>query len=353
MRLDVKKERIAVLLLIAIPLTFLISFVFISARDLVCVHRTSAETRYAAGSLNTDALARIARPQFRYPGTDQGPSEIFKKEHVEEPFTFIVYGDTREPSGPEKAAIVDKIISEKPDFCVHLGDMVSRGEEKQWAIFDQNGGRIINSGILFFPALGNHEYYSDKKNDPADPEKLLKGYFQRFKIVKNKHWYSFKYGNSLFLILDSNIDYYPGSYQHQWLMDKLKSESPDFLFIGLHHPIHTKAKNKMGRTREKLLAGIFESYSKKGLAKTDIVFAADMHNYERYKHNGINYVVTGGGGAPQHNVTRDLKDFYQGTGKTFHYCRITVYKNKLDFVMIKLDTDTGKWVDADSFSIVH
>lgn len=290
---------------------------------------------------------------FFYPAPRQRASELFQKRDVKYPFAFIVYGDSREAACYEKDAIIAQIIKERPSFVLHAGDMVLYGEEHQWKIFDAFDGKIIDRGISFYPALGNHEYKTRKGRYASNPEEQLQLYFERFKYIKNKRWYSFKYGNSLFLILDTNTDYSPGSYQYKWLMKKLKSESPTFLFITFHHPPYTKsAPSKKSRSKsEKFLAGIFEGYKDKGLIKTDIVFSGHAHNYERYKYNGINYVVTGGGGAPQHSVNRAPDDFYTKTGKTYHYCRITVSKTKADFEMISLDKDTGKWIIGDTFTI--
>ena len=290
---------------------------------------------------------------FFYPAPRQKTSELFQKTDVEYPFTFVVYGDSREPAGYEKDVIIERIIKERPSFVVHTGDMVLYGEEHQWKIFDIFEGKIIDRGISFYPVLGNHEYHTREKSHPPDPDKRLKHYFNRFKYIREKRWYSFEYGNSLFIILDTNTDYSSESYQYKWLMKKLKGESPIFLFIIFHHPPYTKADMyKVNRSKsERFLAGIFESYKEKNLAKVDIVFSGHVHNYERYRYNGINYIVTGGGGAPQHSINRNPDDFYTGEGTSYHYCKITVSRTKATFEMIKLDEDTGKWVIADVFTI--
>jgi predicted phosphodiesterase len=312
------------------------------------VHRKICEVSYAA-----ESVKRTPSGPFFYPAPEQEASDIFQNLSVKYPFTFIVYGDSREPAGNEKDVLIAQIIKEKPAFVIHIGDMVLNGEEHQWKIFDFLEGKIINSGIPFYPALGNHEYYARDGHYSPNPEEQLRHYFNRFKYIENKRWYSFKYGNNLFLILDTNTDYSPESYQYKWLMSKLKEESPTFLFIAFHHPPYTRDVNKSNRGSEKLLAGIFESYSDKKIIKADIVFSGDVHNYERYQYNGINYVVSGGGGAPQHTVNREPDDFYNKVDKVFHYCKITVSNSKAIFEMIRLDIDTGKWVIADTFTIIN
>lgn len=287
---------------------------------------------------------------FFYPAAEQGKSEIFSEQAVEYPFTFIVYGDSREPATYEKDSLISQIIRENPSFVLHTGDIVRYGEEHHWRIFDLFDGRIIDSGIPIYPVLGNHEYDTRQEPYPADPQKQLQYYFDRFKFLQNKRWYCFTYGNGRFLLLDTNTDYSPGSYQYDWLMNELSKENPGFLFVAFHHPPYTKGKQ--ARESEKELAGLFESCDDKGLIKPDIVFSGHVHNYERYEHEGISYVVSGGGGAEPHSVNRDPNDFFTEEGDVFHYCKITVSKTGLTFEMIQFIEDTGGWETRDTFTIL-
>jgi len=303
----------------------------------------------AANDLITRATEEV-QSAFSYPAPKQPTSEIFQKRDVEYPFTFIAYGDSREPAGWEKEALIRQIIKEKPSFVLHLGDMVYFGEEHQWKIFDLFEGRIIEEGIPFYPVLGNHEYHTRKEIWPSNPNPQLQHYFDRFEFLENRRWYSFKYNNSLFLILDTTTDHSPQSHQYEWLMNKLKAESPDFLVVALHYPLYTRDARGV-RESEKLLAETFESYHDNGLAKADIVFSSHVHSYERYEHNGIQYVVSGGGGAPPVSIIRDPTDFFTKPGDAYHFCRVRVWETELTFEMVGLDEDTGKWVVADTFTI--
>lgn len=305
----------------------------------------------AAMALFAACFAReaVKSDRFRRLVLKREPSEIFYKKNIAYPFTFIAYGDSREPAGDEREKIITRIIEEKPSFVVHLGDMVREGTVEQWAIFDDFDGRIMDSAIPFYPVLGNHELY-DKRPGPAlSSEEKLSHFFKRFPFLEGRHWYSFRYGNSRFLMLDTNIDYSPGSPQYDWLLKELKKQAPGFLFAAFHHPPYTKCSGKEARAAEKVLSGVFESYEEEGLIKADIVFAAHVHNYERYRYNGINYVVSAGGGAPQYAVDRDDADFYASPGDTFHFCRVTVSESEVAFEMVRLDEDTGGWTVADSF----
>lgn len=277
---------------------------------------------------------------------------LFEEENVKYPFKFIVYGDSREDSGVQRTMIVKKIIEERPDFVIHLGDMVTFHDEHQWEIFDAFDGQIMNNGILFFPILGNHEYRVSRIEifpKKGKPEVLLRGYFKRFPFLDGRRWYSFVYGNSKFIMLDTMTDHSSGSPQYEFLKEEIENGNGKFLFVCMHHPPYTKTKYGKARKKEKILANLIEELNQKGL-RTHIVFTAHKHNYERYFINGINYIVSAGGGAPPYMVSRSEDDFYKEEGPTYHYCRITIFENKGTFEMVKLSRDLSKWEVKDSFN---
>ncbi len=318
----------------------------------VAVHKYGLHKKIPLISHALNLFEERKEAPFFYPASKQGTSELFKVKDIKYPFEFICYGDSIVTSGEEVEDVIERVISEEPSFVLHLGDLVQFGDEHNWKIFDIFTGKIIDKGIPFYPVLGNHEYHTRKELYPPDPEKQLKHYYKRFKILDNNRWYSFVYGNSQFLILDSNTDYDHGSEQYKWLINKLQEKSQtSFSFIAIHHPLYSKGNYKIREAEEKL-ATLLESYNDVGLIKPDIVFSAHNHNYERYKHNDINYVVSGGGGAPQMPVNRNSEDFYNRKGNTYHYCKIKVSENKVLFEMIRLDEDTEKWIISDTFKII-
>ena len=91
-----------------------------------------------------------------------------------------MYGDSREPSTIDKELLLEKIKQEQPDFIIHLGDLVLRGDAHHWKIFDLFHKEIRNSNIPFFPVLGNHEYHLTDNDWPLNPDPQLKLYFDRF-----------------------------------------------------------------------------------------------------------------------------------------------------------------------------
>lgn len=75
----------------------------------------------------------------------------------------------------------------------------------------------------------------------------------------------------------------------------------------------------------------FEKYG------VDIVFNGHDHTYERSFHNGVWYVVTGGGGAPRYAVNVKPNPFQIYAESTLHFCKLRIDGERLAFEMIRAD----------------
>jgi len=65
-----------------------------------------------------------------------------------------------------------------------------------------------------------------------------------------------------------------------------------------------------------ILVPLFEKYG------VGAVFSGHDHNYQRVLYNGIEYVVTGGGGSPLYDPTR-TSPYLQKFSKDYHFCLIS------------------------------
>lgn len=200
---------------------------------------------------------------------------------------FIVYGDTRYYDKQHKM-IVDKIIEEKPEFVLNVGDLVENGNElRYW----NNFFNIIKGlNAFYYPVLGNHERNS-------------KNYYEAFDLPEGggdygKRWYSFSYGNNHFIILDTtNISTDSDLFYEQtnWMINEFENNKEKNFFVFYHYPFWNNSSVSWRRQFDKLENAwrpIFEKYNVK------LVFNGHIHAYERFEKNGITYITTGGGGAP-------------------------------------------------------
>ncbi|MGA2961673.1 MAG: metallophosphoesterase [Candidatus Korobacteraceae bacterium] len=327
--------------LFTLPLLFIVLF------SLICVNSSWGQP--PAGSPERAVVADVGAP-------------VALEVAVNGPFQFVAYGDARftnpanvAPSNPEvRRALVDQIASIKPSFILFSGDLVLQGDNPaDWTVWDAETKAWAEAKIPVFPTIGNHELYKD-------PAAGLRNYFQRFPDLKDSRYYSMRAGSTLTLVLDSSQDETTGA-QGQWLtsqLDHLPNEVA-FVFFLLHHPPYTNSSDSFfggghsGRPREKALAKMLEERQLK-TRQHFIVFSGHVHNYERYEHHGVTYIVTGGGGATPYSVPRKPGDGYQQRGATYHYCVVRVNGTKLELDMMKLEMQNMQphFVRADSVVVI-
>jgi len=253
-----------------------------------------------------------------------------------ERISFAIYGDTR--SNPDRhRQVIDAIAREKNiRFVVHTGDLVGDGRKIDlWPVgFFAPTARLISS-VPFFPVWGNHDF------DTFFP--------QMFDLPKNRMWYSFNVADIHIIVLDSSKNFGIGSEQYNWLISDLKkNKAAKWKFVILHAPVYTSGphgaedangeiKEVSVRTAHKLLPELVKEYG------ITAVFSGHDHFYERSTRDGVNYIVTGGGGAENYSAVNVKlnpyrKVFYSG----LHYCIITIDGNHAHIVA---KTPEGKVLD--------
>jgi acid phosphatase type 7 len=291
-----------------------------------------------------------------------------------QPYRFVAFGDTAQDT-PSESAVVYRTSLVKPDFVFIAGDIVytsgriSEYRHHFFPMFNSDeasvatGAPLIRS-IPMIAAPGNHDtgrpdfqrypdamayflYWDqplngplaslDTKNIPSvnkediGREQFLAGAAERFPRMAN---FSFDYGNSHWLVLDSNnyVDWTDAELR-AWVKKDLESaKNATWRFVGFHHPGFNSAKVHFDDQWMRVLSDVFEE------GKVDVVFAGHVHNYQRSfpltftpkaadgklvakngdvagefkfdkefrdgataKPKGIIYIVTGGGGASLYN----------------------------------------------------
>ncbi len=279
------------------------------------------------------------------------------------PFHFVAYGDTRftDPSNTEAANpeirrdLIQAIADAKPAFISIGGDIANKGDNAEdWKVFDQETAIWRQRKIPVYPALGNHELYSD-------PKLGLANYFERFPALKQSRYYSVHCANLLMLVLDSSLDEVSGP-QGDWLKSQLDhlGGDIDFVAIVLHHPPYTSSMNSAlggghsARPTEQALANMLEQRQQNTRARF-VVFAGHVHNYERHEHGGVTYFVTGGGGAHPYLIQHPAQDPFRDGRVNYHYLMVEVDKGAMTVTMnrIALNDADGKpnWTQPDTVRI--
>ena len=235
-----------------------------------------------------------------------------------ETFSYVVFGDTRTDSVAHQS-VVDRMAAYEFQLVMHSGDLVSNGgSTSDWRTFFNVEDTMLQNHH-FLPAIGNHE-------SPFWPYDTL------FTLPDSEDYYAVNFGNSHFVILNTEMDLYGA--QRDWLIDDLFTASSDpsidWIFVNLHRPPYSSGNHGSQLDVRNAWCPLFETYG------VDIVFAGHDHSYERtIPINGVIYIVTGGGGAPLYDVDSSTWTAY--SEKTRHFCLIDITANKLLLRAIKPD----------------
>jgi hypothetical protein len=215
-------------------------------------------------------------------------------------------------AGPAERDVATLVKSWNPDFILTLGD--NNYELGDSTTIDHNIGQYYHEFIYnykgrygpkafserFFPALGNHDYYT--RNGQA--------YRDYFTLPGNGRYYDFVRGNVHFFALNSDPaepdGIGSGSVQGRWLQAALAASTARWNVVYLHHAPYSSGPH--GSTHA--LQWPFEAWG------ASVVLAGHDHNYERLEMNGLTYIVNGLGGRSLYPTTKprlpESKVFFNG-----------------------------------------
>lgn len=163
---------------------------------------------------------------------------------------------------------------------------------------------------------GDNFYQPDGSATPAnhhEPEKCLNDYpGHRWLATWGNHdivgratqdvlgardrYYSFRDGRLELFLLDSNQ---VGSREQlEWLTVQLSGSDARWKVVVFHRPPFTVGGHPPSEDVRRKWVPLFEKY------QVDLVLNGHNHGYERHSSGGIEYVVSGGGGAPLYPCLR-------------------------------------------------
>lgn len=215
------------------------------------------------------------------------------------PFRFVVMGDTRSNMALW-SFILDHVSSldNPPEFILNTGDLVSRGFVEEFR--DYFVPPLLDTEYFHFSAVGNHDH---------GYEKLAVEY--RFLFGENSLNYYFDYGTYRFIFFDNVSKLIPMEETIAWLGDLL-AETPDdrHVVVIAHRPFNNIEKwawhFPMGMEDSKAVTALMTEH------EVSHVFLGHIHAYSTTTFEGVDYTVTGGGGA-------GLYRLYGPDGNFHHY----------------------------------
>lgn len=254
------------------------------------------------------------------------------------PYAFAVIGDTQ--GNPTVCAKLCKLAwAQRPSFCLHAGDLVDTGtNNSNWTEHFFPGMEELICRVPLFPVLGNHE--QDARNS-----------YNYMSLPEPEYYYTFKYGNAQFFMIDSNRNVDPGSEQYKWLDENLDESDAEWKFVCHHHPPYSSdeddygdlwhtSESSHGDTRIRDLVPLYEKYD------VDIVWNGHIHSYERTwpvkkgraeQDDAPIYVIAGGGGGGL-ETPGPVRPFFQNhVRRGHHYVMVHVNGETLEFRAYTLD----------------
>ena len=249
-----------------------------------------------------------------------GGKEVFTAEgHAriagDAPYRFAVFGDCGADSSGQKS-IAFETYKFKPDFVFIPGDIVywhglaNEYHTKFFPVYNadaasKGAGAPLMRSTLFMASVGNHDVAG--QNLGSYPAGLA--YFYYFHLPLNGFEkfvrpgfkatadqtralaeasgdsfprmsnYSFEYGNSYWLVLDSTAEVdWSQPEMIEWVAKELKSAAArkaTWRFVAFHHPPFSSSHMHAGDQQMRVLAKTFEE------GKVDVVFSGHVHNYQR------------------------------------------------------------------------
>jgi Calcineurin-like phosphoesterase len=243
-----------------------------------------------------------------------------------EPFNFVVIGDTRSDNAGHQS-VINGILNEvgNPDLFFNTGDLVADGmDEDQWDdYFEIEEDLLLNTVIN--PVVGNHE--------------IETGLTMFTRWFTTGRYYTFTYGNAVFIVLDTEGVIAQGSAQYTMAKDALEDAvsdpAIDFKFVFFHQPGVTTGSHDPNRTIVNQYLDLFEQNN------VDVVFNGHNHIYEHGLVNGVHHVVSGGGGVGT-SSTFSTRDWTVHVESTRHFCTVSVEDDSYSVVVRRPD---GSLVD--------
>lgn len=291
------------------------------------------------------------------------PALEFAAPPAGKPIRFVVYGDSRftapsvtDGTNPRiRMWLADKIALEHPSFLLLTGDTPFTGAKvADWQAFQDETASWRADHIVVLPTTGNHEIKGGYQQG-------IRNYLRNFPEIRGYRHYSALIGNVEVLALDCTAGGEASRAQAEWFAAQLSHvpSQVQFLLILYHIPWMADQQSQIFANLPSkdalVLRNILDAHLHEIRARV-LVFNGHIHNYERFERRGVEYVVTGGGGAePYPLLFRGDGDLYRDPGfPVYHYLTLDVTNGNLHAVMWKVvdpDAPTLSVEVKDEFSL--
>ncbi len=342
-------------------------------------------------------------PQTQAPLTDNVPVNAIKAPRNPLPseeasanvtkFSFLVYGDTRgRRDGLEQqyehSMVINAMVAQVKRlersaypvrFVLQSGDGVANGAMgRQWNVsyIDLINKLTQDGGVPYFLAPGNHDVTSAETHEAERRQPGLKNFYAANAELIPKEGsprrlsgypvFSFGYGNTFVIALDSNIA--GDEKQLAWVKGQLEGldrKRYTNIIVYAHHPTFSSGPHGGARTERQtqIIRDRYTPLFRKHHVK--VFFAGHDHMFEHWveryedatgKHR-LDHIISGGGGAPLYTYAGDpdvrpyiqayaaekvtldriAKPPYEPGGGAYHFVLVQVDGERLNMEVIGVD----------------
>lgn len=241
-------------------------------------------------------------------------------------FKFAVIGDNRPananlPQPRRFAKMIKEIDASNPAFAVNVGDCIyGSGDVDTMKTQYGKYADLLKSTLRakMYLTIGNHEISGSQANQDF------------FKKELGRLYYSFDYGNSHFVVLDSDVvgeaSRITGA-QLEWLRKDLGDSKAANKFVFVHQPLYP-VDGHIGSSQDRYPKQRDALHSLFMRMRVNTVFVGHEHLFNEQVRNGVRYIISGGGGAPTYPALNGEGDFY-------HYIIVTVDGRDIQMTLMK------------------
>ncbi len=241
---------------------------------------------------------------------------------------FAIIGDSGTGSSSQYK-VAEMLIAARAkfpyEFVLMMGDNLysGSGPKDYQKKFEVPYKALLDSGLKFYAALGNHDNTDEKNYKPFN--------------MGGQRYYTFKPKNGVRVFaLDTN---YMDQPQLQWLEKELTASGSDWKVVFFHHPLYSSGGTHGSDFQ--LRAQLEPMFLKHGV---DVVFSGHEHFYERIKpQKGIYYFTSGGAAKLRDGDVKKTDLTAKSFDSGYHFMLIEITKDTMYFQAI---SDQGKIVDS-------
>ncbi len=241
---------------------------------------------------------------------------------------FAIIGDSGTGSSSQYK-VAEMLIAARAkfpyEFVLMMGDNLysGSGPKDYQKKFEVPYKALLDTGLKFYAALGNHDNTDEKNYKPFN--------------MGGQRYYTFKPKNGVRVFaLDTN---YMDQPQLQWLEKELTASGSDWKVVFFHHPLYSSGGTHGSDFQ--LRAQLEPMFLKHGV---DVVFSGHEHFYERIKpQKGIYYFTSGGAAKLRDGDVKKTELTAKSFDSGYHFMLIEITKDTMYFQAI---SDQGKIVDS-------